>query len=339
MRQNVTLQNLQRDTHLIAKLISLRSPNLQSFFSLLWSCLVMITLLGLSGCSQESASTSSDPETTNSTEAIIENSPPSPLENQDSQANSSTTSRATTEANRETGILEIYANGEDFVRQGFTSKDGWLLEFDQVEVHFGEIIAYQTKPAFEPEDISSRLTPIIKTEPIAPQIVDLALGERDAEPIFLGQLTVPTGQYNAITWSIRPEQPDQNKATLKLVGTATKLGKTIQFELSFSPLVSYECGEYVGEKRQGFVSAETTGLLEVTLHFDHLFGDSTLAPDDDLNINAYGFEKFANLAQNGKVTITPENLTSELDKTAIEQINTILSGLGHVGEGHCRAKG
>jgi len=30
-----------------------------------------------------------------------------------------------------TGRLQVYANGEDFVRQGFVSKDGWSINFDQ----------------------------------------------------------------------------------------------------------------------------------------------------------------------------------------------------------------
>ena len=34
----------------------------------------------------------------------------------------------------EEGTLAFVANGEDFVRQGFISKDGWAINFDQVLV-------------------------------------------------------------------------------------------------------------------------------------------------------------------------------------------------------------
>jgi len=33
-----------------------------------------------------------------------------------------------------TGKLQFYANGEDFVRQGFVSKDGWSISFDHVYI-------------------------------------------------------------------------------------------------------------------------------------------------------------------------------------------------------------
>ncbi|WP_262562789.1 hypothetical protein [Acaryochloris sp. CCMEE 5410] len=49
------------------------------------------------------------------------------------------------------GTLKVAANGEDFVRQGFTSKDGWQISFDHVYAHLSEIKAYQTNPPFDPD--------------------------------------------------------------------------------------------------------------------------------------------------------------------------------------------
>ena len=44
----------------------------------------------------------------------------------------------------EGGTLQINANGEDFVRQGFVSKDGWSITFDHVYITLADITAYQT---------------------------------------------------------------------------------------------------------------------------------------------------------------------------------------------------
>ena len=54
--------------------------------------------------------------------------------------------------NTATGTLEFRANGEDFVRQGFVSKDGWSIEFDSIYVCLDNIKAYQTDPVYDAED-------------------------------------------------------------------------------------------------------------------------------------------------------------------------------------------
>ena len=41
------------------------------------------------------------------------------------------------------GNLILVANGEDFVRQGFLTKDGWQIEFDRLVVSVSEVIAYE----------------------------------------------------------------------------------------------------------------------------------------------------------------------------------------------------
>lgn len=49
------------------------------------------------------------------------------------------------------GSLVIRANGEDFVREGFVTKDGWEVSFDHVYVTLAEVTAYQSDPAFDAE--------------------------------------------------------------------------------------------------------------------------------------------------------------------------------------------
>ncbi|MEO1288023.1 MAG: DUF4382 domain-containing protein, partial [Chloroflexota bacterium] len=49
-----------------------------------------------------------------------------------------------------TGTLEFHANGEDFVREGFVSKDGWIINFDHVWVSLSNVRAHQTNPPYDP---------------------------------------------------------------------------------------------------------------------------------------------------------------------------------------------
>jgi len=103
----------------------------------------------------------------------------------------------------EMGELEIRANGEDFVRQGFITKDGWQVDSDHIYVTLSEVTAYQSEPPF---DANTKGTPKAETvvsigEPIT---VDLAAGDDTAEPILVKTLEAPAGRYNALSWKVTP---------------------------------------------------------------------------------------------------------------------------------------
>ena len=50
------------------------------------------------------------------------------------------------------GILEFFANGEDFVRQGFVSKDGWQITFESLPIGIADIVAYQADSPYDVEE-------------------------------------------------------------------------------------------------------------------------------------------------------------------------------------------
>ena len=81
-----------------------------------------------------------------------------------------------------------------------------------------------------------------------------------------------------------------------------------------------------------------TANVETTFHFDHLFGDMDTPADGVLNRGALGFDPFAALAKNGTVTVTSDDLENQLTKVEQNQLVDVYRGLGHVGEGHCRAE-
>ena len=217
------------------------------------------------------------------------------------------------------GKLQLYANGEDFVRQGFVSKDGWSISFDHVYITLSDITAYQTDPPYDPHDGGS-INGEVTTALDQTYTVDLAEGGPDALPILVGEVPdAPVGQYNAISWNmVKAESGPAAGYSLVMIGTAEKDGQTVDFTINIDAESSYDCGEYVGDERKGILAEGSTADLEMTFHFDHIFGDAETPLDDELNQGALGFEYFIDYADG---TIT------EIDMGKMH--------LGHVGEGHC----
>jgi len=220
-----------------------------------------------------------------------------------------------------TGKLQFYANGEDFVRQGFVSKDGWSITFDHVYITLSEIAAYQTEPPYEPSSgtgIKAKTTVALDRA----YTVDLAEGGQDAPPILVAEiLDAPVGHYNAISWKMsRAVSGAAAGHSLVVIGTAEKDGQSLDFTINIDDECEYQCGEYVGDARKGILEKGATADLEMTFHFDHIFGDGELPPDDELNLAAVGFQPFADGA------------------AAAGVLNMTEMHLGHVGEGHCHCE-
>lgn len=235
----------------------------------------------------------------------------------------------------ETGSLVFEANGEDFVRQGFVSTDGWEIAFDNVIVTLADVTAYQTDP---PYDAASGVTPqgdaVAVTDVIT---VDLAEGGADVEPLRLAVIDdAPAGHYNAVSWRMLPATNDPaTGASLLMAGAAMKDGATVDFSIAITDESAYSCGEYVGDVRKGILAAGDSADIELTFHFDHLFGNGDLPPDDSLNVGALGFDPLAALAKNGTLAVNSADLQAGLSAEDYETFLNAFTTLGHVGEGHC----
>ncbi|MEL6928301.1 MAG: DUF4382 domain-containing protein [Cyanobacteria bacterium J06600_6] len=243
-------------------------------------------------------------------------------------------------ASTEQGTLSLTANGEDFVREGFVSKDGWSISFDNLYVNVGDAIAYAAQSSFEPEknDTKNSIEYQHKVALIDQETVtNLAAGEADADPIVVSEIDVQPGFYNALAWDITTAEADSIIAgkTMNLLGQATKDGETIDFDLSFNQPTTYVCGEFVGDQRLGMVEVDTPGTVEMTFHFDHVFGDADTPPEDALNQHALGFQPLANLASNDTVKLDEDDLAAQLSAPNYQRLQEAIAGLGHVGEGHC----
>ncbi len=242
--------------------------------------------------------------------------------------------------NQSEGTLNLVANGEDFVRQGFVTKDGWSISFDRVAVNLSDVTAYQIEAPFEPTE-ADKIDTLEYQEKVSlldtPQIVDLAEGEADAEPIVVANIEVNPGFYNAVAWKIDTAGENSPLAgkTMELQGTASKDDRVVNFDLSLNRPIQYLCGEYVGDERKGMIPPGETGEVETTFHFDHIFGDGEASADDAINVDALGFAPLAQLASGDRLNIDDATLSQQLSPEDREKLTKAVIGLGHVGEGHC----
>ncbi|MTI82979.1 MAG: DUF4382 domain-containing protein [Firmicutes bacterium] len=233
------------------------------------------------------------------------------------------------------GTLQFTANGEDFVRQGFTSKDGWDVSFDHVYINLADITAYQADPPYDADE-GGEVQAETKVSIPGVHTVDLAAGDQNASPIMVSEKEMPTGHYNAISWKMlkASEGPAQGYS-LVVAGKAAKNGKTVNFTLKNEKQYKYTGGEFIGDQRKGIVQEGKIADLEMTFHFDHIFGDAGTPADDELNVGAPGFAPFVGLAADGKVDINMAGLKEKLSPEDYQKLETTLTTLGHVGEGHC----
>ena len=224
--------------------------------------------------------------------------------------------------------LTFRANGEAFVREGIKTKDGWNLTFDSFFITVSDVVATQTDPPYDPSsggEIKGKSV-MIGAEPIT---VDLATGD---PTVLLGQAAAEYGHYNALSWKMIH---GKDGATLRLVGSAEKEGQLIPFDLQITDQTRYSCGEYLGDERKGFVSAEKGGDVEMTFHLDHIFGNAGVDAADAVNQTALGFEPIAAIAKDGKVNVDSAELQAQLSSEQYATFAKAVASLVHVGEGHC----
>ncbi len=246
----------------------------------------------------------------------------------------STSTETTTSA--DTGTLQFRANGEDFIRQGFVTKDGWNIAFDHVYVTLADLTAYQADPPYDAQEggeiAATTTAPLDGTH-----TVDLAAGDAAAAPVLVGEINAPAGRYNALSWRmVEAADGPASGAVILMQGTAEKADEQITFVIALDQPSAHTCGDYIGDERKGLLEADATADVEATFHFDHIFGDADLAPDDALNMGAPGFAPLAALADNGTLDVDMADLETGLAPETYTMLTA--AHLAHVGEGHCTSE-
>jgi hypothetical protein len=237
----------------------------------------------------------------------------------------------------EIGKVKFQANGEDFVRKGLVSKDGWRIKFDHVYINFVDAMAYQADPPYNAE---TGTQPNAKTNIslVVKKTVDLAEGDDTAKPIIVNEVPAPAGKYNAISWNLKKEiEGAIAEQVMVIEGVATKGNKEVPFVLKFDREMQFICGDYVGKEPKGILPPGGTTNLEATFHFDYLFGDENKNATEKLNSNALGFQPLAAMAENGQLVADLSTLKQKLSEADYQKLIEILSNIAQVGEGDCKA--
>lgn len=216
------------------------------------------------------------------------------------------------------GTISFTANGEDFVANGFMSKDGWDVNFDRVFINLSKITAYNAQDS----KLSAELP--------GSYLIDL----KDSPIVAMDKLTdLPKGNYQSLRFSLTPiENGEYQGSSIVMKGTAVKEGESIDFLIKLNEELTFDGKEgYVGDTIKGLLKEDETEV-EMTFHFDHLFGDIEADADDHVNTGSPGFNFFLPFNDKGSLIVDQKQL-STLDGYDI--LMGAIETLGHLGEGHC----
>lgn len=221
-----------------------------------------------------------------------------------------------------TGHLNFMVNGEDFVNQGFTDKDGWEISFEKVLINLNGISAELVNSKHK-IDLAQSYSVNLKSS--KGNLINIATKKN-----------VPVGEYRRLSWKMTKMTEGQYKGySLILSGTAKKESESIPFEIKLNEEVKWYCKDgYAGDVLKGFVEKGKSSEVEMTFHFDHIFGDINQKADDPLNMGAVGMKYFLQLAENKKLSITQQDLQEKTNKEQYNKFINSLRGIGHSGEQH-----
>jgi hypothetical protein len=240
------------------------------------------------------------------------------------------------------GTVEVNVYGEDFIEEGIPAaevSDGWAIQFDSFLVTLGEVAvgAGHGAPALSAPD---------------QRVFDLA-GATMGQGIAVTSEPLPGGDYDHVRYQIGPARAGATAGSalssgalegmvaagdaLRVVGSASKAGKTVRFDWGFARRTDHAC--HVGLRIDG-----GAGEAQITIHGDHLFHDDLLAAEPNL---AFDLIAASDADADGRVT-KAELAARDIRGEARYQVGSIAATnlwdflahqsttVGHIdGEGHC----
>ncbi len=246
------------------------------------------------------------------------------------------------------GTLEFYANGEEFIRDGFTGKTGWDITFDHFYMNIQGATAYQVvestssaqttlKHAGHPhEDIPEGTAHEALTDAYY-----LDLHEGDDRQLIDSVTGAAAGNYNYVAFSIvQADDGEYSGYSIVMIGTAVKGDEAVTFNIKLDEEMTFStCKQELDDEYAGVVDDGGTGSVELTFHSDHIFGDADEALDDPLSVNpgAIGFQPFADLDTDadGVINVDQSDIEADFDSNTLGIFLAALYTIGHSGEGHC----
>ncbi|MDP8224320.1 MAG: hypothetical protein P9L99_13230 [Candidatus Lernaella stagnicola] len=243
-----------------------------------------------------------------------------------------------------TGTLTFTANGEEFIREGFVDKTGWLISFDHFYITLSGLTGIQV--AEETDEQALTVAHAGHPHEDIPEgaahvaldgVHTLDLTEGDG-PQEVGSLAAPAGNYNYAAFNMVQSEGDFFPGySIVMQGVATKDSDAIAFTIKLNEQMTFtSCHQEVNDEFAGVVDAGGNGTLETTFHSDHLFGDyEDLGNPEGVNPGALGFQAFADLAAAGALEIDQDEMAAQMDPDDYATFVAALFTLGHSGEGHC----
>ena len=261
----------------------------------------------------------------------------------------------------QTGTLQLKANGEDFVRNGFTSEDGWAITFTSVYANINGATSYQLSETSNTKVQAGKSLPTEVNFHAGHPTTGVAEGtsyvgftgehflslKQDAFVVDSNSTAV-VGNYNRLNFNVKKATSsskgivsDYIGYTIVLIGTAVKSGNTVNFTLKFDQETSYTgCGP---NGHKGVVTSGGSAESEMTFHFDHIFGnqsEGSATPSDPEKINfvAIGFTPFEQLdasAYPKTLNKTQTEMAAGMANATYVQLVNAITTLGHSGEAHC----
>ncbi len=212
------------------------------------------------------------------------------------------------------GNVNVTAYGEDFIEKGIPAADvddGWEINFSSFIVTFQDVKVGDKKFG-------------------GPKAVELAK-ESDGKGFPVARLEdVDGGEH---------KNPEYVISGITVQGSASKNDVKKTFDWAFTDKVKYsECDAKVD------VKDDDSASLQLTIHADHLFGDSLVSEDPKL---LFGPLAAADADEDGVITITelkdagigaydPGNKDI---KNLWDFVRAQAENIGHVnGEGHCKSE-
>jgi hypothetical protein len=236
----------------------------------------------------------------------------------------------------DSGSIEFTANGEEFVRYGFIDKNGWAISFHKLYINLVDPEAYHPAVA--------GTSAVLK----GAYWVDLAADKATtnmpvADSVKVGIMEkVPAGNYQSLKFKIRRcTRGEFQGSSLVMIGKAQKEREQFDFSIKLDEEMDFDGREgFVGDVVKGLLKAGGSTSVEMTFHFDHIFGDKGADVGDHVNTASVGFDYFKQFAHNGRVDLSQTDLKRlDKDQTGYRTLIKAIWTLGHLGEGHCEVSG